>query len=530
MFVKNDIGREKLYYNGKIGRITMIDDDVIYVRCPSDNFDIPVSRVTWHNLRYTLNEQTKEIDEKIIGTFNQYPLKLAWAITIHKSQGLTFDKAIIDAKSSFAFGQVYVALSRCKSMDGLVLSSPILYSSIRTDETITDYNYQMSRNVPDDGLLEESKTEYQKQLIMDLFDFDDIKRRFYSFKKISAELSNSLDASLGKELNTVEINARTEIYEVADKFRMQLERLTADDSIPEENEQVQDRIIKACKFFLDKTDQIINQAILNLNIESDNKSVKKIAGEALLKLQKELFIKMACFKFALNGFNTIGYLKTRANADIDFKGSLKFISATRSVVPSNVDHKELFEELRNWRNIMAEAENMPHYMVVPYKVLVELSRYLPLSTEELESVKGMGKLKVKQFGDEILDIIKDYCDKKGIIKPRIDLPVQHKKAKKQKGDGRKLSLELYREGNSIPAIAKIRGYVISTIEAHLAHYVGTGELDVNEFVTKEKTDRIVDFYTRNVLFSVTEAKRFLGDSISYSDIRFVLKHLEYTSA
>jgi aspartate carbamoyltransferase catalytic subunit len=525
MFVKNDIARERLYYNGKIGTITNIDEGIIYVRCPGDNFDIPVGRVTWHNVRYSLNEETKEIDEKIIGTFTQYPLKLAWAITIHKSQGLTFEKAIIDAKSSFAFGQVYVALSRCKSLEGLVLSTPIMYNSIRTDQTIAEFTDDISRNIPDLGLLEEAKIDFQKTLILEMFDFEEIKKRFYILRKVALEFSNSLDISLFNEINDLEVNARTEVYDIAEKFRMQLERLFGE-KVPEENNELQERIKKASTFFVAKIALVINHVAQNLNIETDNKSIKKVVSEALTKFQREIFIKMACMKLGLDGFTNIGYLQAKANADIDFKGTTKVTSVLKTVLPKNVDQPELFNELKKWRDNLAEENAMPTYMVVPYKVLVLLTSYLPVSLNELESIKGMGKAKVNQFGEDIIGIITKYCAEHHIEKSPMEIAVPRKKEKKQKGDGRKLSFELFKEGNSITAIAKIRGLVNTTVEGHLAHYVGTGELDLFEFVPREKADKIIDFYDRNMLFSLSDAKRLLGDDISYADIRFVLKYLE----
>jgi hypothetical protein len=125
MFAKNDPSRDRLFYNGKIGRITRISEETVYVKCPGDAIEIAVEPLEWHNIKYELNAESKEVTEKVIGKFVQHPLKLAWAITIHKSQGLTFEKAIIDANAAFAHGQVYVALSRCKSLEGLVLSSQL---------------------------------------------------------------------------------------------------------------------------------------------------------------------------------------------------------------------------------------------------------------------------------------------------------------------------------------------------------------------------------------------------------------------
>ena len=157
MFVKNDSSPEKRYYNGKIGKITAINDRSIEVVGKEDGLKIQVTPEEWTNTRYTLDEETREITETVEGTFKQYPLKTAWAITIHKSQGLTFERAIVDANAAFAHGQVYVALSRCKTFEGLVLSSPVTMSSLVSDGAIDEFVREAEQKEPNKEELQQDR-------------------------------------------------------------------------------------------------------------------------------------------------------------------------------------------------------------------------------------------------------------------------------------------------------------------------------------------------------------------------------------
>ncbi|MEO8713357.1 MAG: DEAD/DEAH box helicase, partial [Parafilimonas sp.] len=170
MFIKNDKEKIKRYFNGKIGVVTKIETDKIFVQCKDDEDEIEVHKETWENIRYSVNKQTQQLDEEVIGSFTQYPLRLAWAITIHKSQGLTFEKAVIDAGRAFAPGQVYVALSRCTSLNGIVLKSQITSSGLHTDKNIIEFS---EKNASEENLKKElyqSKKQYQQNLLLSLFD------------------------------------------------------------------------------------------------------------------------------------------------------------------------------------------------------------------------------------------------------------------------------------------------------------------------------------------------------------------------
>lgn len=182
MFIKNDTGEERRYYNGKIGTIKKIKGEEIYVTFPDETTELKVEKEIWKNVKYNYNKEEDKVYEEEIGNFNQFPIRLAWAITIHKSQGLTFKKAIIDAGASFAPGQVYVALSRLTSLEGLVLYSKINKQCISTDELANEFSStELAENT-----LEEKLKHYQKEyihnLLVEVFNWQPLITTFSNFK------------------------------------------------------------------------------------------------------------------------------------------------------------------------------------------------------------------------------------------------------------------------------------------------------------------------------------------------------------
>ncbi len=415
MFVKNDQSRDRLYYNGKIGKIVKFDRDSIFVKCPVDTQEIEVKKVEWQNMKYELNPDTKEVEEKVIGAFTQYPLKLAWAITIHKSQGLTFERAIIDANAAFAHGQVYVALSRCKSFEGMVLSSPIGQNSIRTDRTVSDFTKNANGDIPCEQHLEKAKIAFQQSLLLELFDFTEVRTSFFRCRKVAEDNDRVIAPGLTDTLNGIKDLAETHIYTVAGHFKNQLSRLLTQDGVPETNDVLQERVKKAASWFSGKMQELLYDNLQKSTVETDNKAVKKTVTEALQRLKKEVFVKLTVMKSCGNGFNTLEYVKTRANAEIDFTSwPVKTKAASARTPAVNVPHAGLYEALWKWRNDLAAENHAPVYIILPQKTLLELVSLLPRSLKELEKVKGLGKSKIQHYGKEILSIIDTYCDKKGI--------------------------------------------------------------------------------------------------------------------
>jgi len=524
MFVKNDPTPAKRFFNGKIGKITDMEEHQIEVLCPGEEGVIRVERVVWQNTKYALNEVTQEIEEEVIGTFSQFPLKLAWAITIHKSQGLTFEKAIIDARASFAHGQVYVALSRCKTFEGLVLSTPIAIHSVKSDSTVVQFSEEVEQNQPGPADLEQSRKEYLQQLLSELFDFKPVQRQIQYLLRLWDEHSAQLFGSLNFVLRGMVAPLQSEMIEVAGRFENQVRQLVAAGPNPEGNPQLQERVRKASEFFYTKLELLLEQPLTEATLECDNKAVRKSFHEANDKLNKEIRIKKICIDHCKNGFNTKSYLETRSKASIEVEETVRGRKKSESPAAFSVN-PDFYTQLKRWRDEKAELMQVEVARILAQKTLLEIVQKLPVTGKELKEVKGMGGVRMKQFGREILEMVLTYRDKHGM-----EVPAEaENEAKKAGMDSRQLSYELFKNGLSIPEIARGRQMALSTIEGHLLYYIGNGEVAIDRLVDRRKVKAIEECIELNNFRQLSELKAKLGDAYSYSEIRFVLKHLEMNS-
>ena len=519
MFVKNDINTEKRYFNGKLGEIASIDDELISVKCPHETEEITISRAVWGNIKYVLDD-SKILQENVIGTFTQFPIKTAWAITIHKSQGLTFERAIIDAAASFAHGQVYVALSRCKTFEGLVLSTPITSESVKSDNIITIFNQEVEKQDLSETALMEAKKYTQSEWIRDLFDFKSIKNSLnfllQSFVKVQDEFTTISYQNLG---NIVD-NYAVEIEPLMEKFSKQLETFIVQAPLPEENLELQDRIKKGSIYLREKLQELIYNPLIIIDLACDNKEIKGNIYKLWEQCLRNIFEKLILLKINQNGFDSTQFLTTKANATIDFDTEKNSLIKSHNSVPLMGSKGDLYGSLKVWRDSIAHEKNVEKYMVIAQKTLQNLSKEMPRNKGELSKIGGLGSIKIKQYGDEILDIINEFCEANGIEGSKIEEEIKSVK-KLVKGSTQELSFTMFKEGNSIEEIAQIRNLSSATIEGHLAEYVKNNLLDIKMLMQEKKINVIREFILENPTLKNKELKDTLGEEYSYGEIRMV---------
>ncbi len=525
MFIKNDTDKSKRYFNGKIGVIAELEDEKILVKCTGESFDIEVKKEKWENIRYALNKSTRHLEEEVLGSFTQYPLRLAWAITIHKSQGLTFDKAIIDAGEAFAAGQVYVALSRCTNLEGMILHSRIRRNSLFTDKKIIQFSISCSTTEKLHHELEKAKAEYQQKILLSIFEFD---RVFFEIKEIQQYLLLHTSSFNPETFSWIEelLNKTIQFQKTSEKFQVQLKLLFKQTKKPEENFLLQERIKAATVYFINELKRV-NEFLFKSPAITDSRLHAKEYNEAI----KEIFTQFSIKKFLLEGFGGRFDIEAFHRRKKAFVLPSFAVNAYAGISNQKTDnpHPGLYYELKKLRDIICSKKDLPVYLVAGSRTLDEMAIYLPQTIGELEQISGFGKAKLETYGKEFLKIIQSYCNKHN-LSSRIAEKIpkrRRKETKEPKIDTKAESFRLYRSGKKIIEIAKERKLTIQTIEGHLAHYVQAGEIKIGELISPEKFILIEPLIKEFHNGSLTLIKEKLGETVSYGEIRLVLAWQEF---
>ena len=318
MFIKNDPSGNHEYYNGKIGTVRGMDNDGnIIVWCKEDNRNISVGQVVWENTRYVIDEKTKEIKEDVEGTFRQYPLRLAWAITVHKSQGLTFEHAVLDINSSFAHGQTYVALSRCRTLEGMVLAHPISNSSVITDSSVNAYiDKELSETGKTTEEVPNMRFEYYLSLLDELYSFDTLRMDYmYLTRVVDEHLYRQYPEYLAI-LKGRQEQVDKALVNVAGTVRNQYLQIMSREGI--KSEHLKERLKASTGYFIDKLIEIFTPVMKDSNINIGNKTIKVQYENALEAFKLSLSVKVGTFKhIGDEGFSVKGYLSAKAKASLD---------------------------------------------------------------------------------------------------------------------------------------------------------------------------------------------------------------------
>ena len=401
MFVKNDTSGAKRYYNGMLGTVTGYlydsEEDKEYIEVINDNGDtIAVGRETWESLKYSLDAKTNEITQEVEGTFSQYPLQAAWAVTIHKAQGLTFDRVVIDAADAFAFGQVYVALSRCRTLEGLTLSTP-LSAGVAFD------NAAVHRFVDSQPTFEQTadaasryEQQYRIEKLMELFSIDlhDAERLQERYNKLKNLYPDHVERL--RQLT----HSLADLQGVSERFRVQLMQL--DEAAQNE------RALKGAAYYRSQLQAAKHAYDALLDVEIDNKEVAKGVREAGEQLTESLGLKLACLEAVeQHGYSVATVQKAKAEYLIE-ETKEKRKGKKRKEAQETQASPDLVELLRRWRAAKAKEENVKAFQILHQKALLAIAAAKPRDPKELASLYGIGDKTVEKYGKELLDLVADF--------------------------------------------------------------------------------------------------------------------------
>ena len=554
MFLKNDVSSEKRYYNGMIGEVVTVNETGMFVRGKDSEHEFQLLQEEWGNYKYVLNEETKEITEEIAGVFRQYPIRLAWAITIHKSQGLTFERAIIDARNSFAHGQTYVALSRCKTLDGMVLESPLRREAIISDSVVDNFTKAVERNKPGNKQLNDMQKAYFFDLLSDLFNFYSIEQAYKRLLRMMDEDLYRLFPKQLAEYKALEPHMKERIVEVARRFRNQYTRLINESEDYAGNQELQERIRSGAGYFRKELEPV--RALFDkTNMPLDNRELRKQLNERLQTLDDALCIKESLLDTVCTSTFTVSdYLKQKAKVMLSLEEDSSTSASSSRVpgekrerkeraassrsgkvkvdVPTDILHPELYRALAEWRTEKTREANVPAYVIMQQKALMGIVNLLPDTPAALEAIPYFGAKGVEKYGLEILGIVRKYMKENQVERPEVKeifiSAKEHKKDKKKeekkelKKDTKIVSYEMFCQGMSIEEIAKARDLVTGTIAGHLEQYVRSGKIKVEQVVKAETLAKIRKYLEEHEYMGMFAIKAALGDDVSYADIKFAL--------
>ena len=453
MFCKNDPSTAKAYYNGRIGRVERIADGKVTVVCrravasnsssaAAQQYDrIEVSPQIWQNTKYATDSSTGIIREEVVGSFTQIPLRTAWAITIHKSQGLTFDRAIINAGRAFSHGQVYVALSRCRTLEGMVLSTPISPSVVTTDPDVIQFEDHARDLMPTASTFLQDRRSFVEDILCDTFDFRGISMRLRYFLRLVSEFMPYFPEYVAEvQAAAQETDAR--LMAVGVKFQAQIHELIPLADSYGANLPLRQRVHAAIAYYCKETANVLGDLMSKELPEVDNARGREQIEREFEILKTDFDQKMNTFIACLTEFSLDAYWDAKARASMTEDTAPKKKSATRkrtsstrnaaspaspdgiredaspkapksrssrtpkvSVDTSAIHNPSLYRAIIDWRRDVARERKIPPAYVMPIRTVIALTNAQPDTPEALLSVPGIGDKTAADHGPDLLEIV-----------------------------------------------------------------------------------------------------------------------------
>ena len=464
MFVANDVEQHR-YFNGKLGEVTDIDDEGrIFVRCDDEYDEIEVKPETWKNVRYSVDPATRQIQEEEMGSFRQFPLRPAWAITIHKSQGLTFDKVAVDVEAAFTAGQVYVALSRCRTLQGIALLSNVNQRSLGVDGDVLAYASQKATSDDLRHLLEDDRREYNHKVVTDIFDFSFSHGQSHQLVQFVGDEANLFNAKARNSIQPIR-EAIDQLTEVSHRCRRQLDKLYD----CEDQERLKERIKAASQYFTDELDKIIKLFKSLPSAATDDYESAEEFRFCLESLYEDLMRKRYVIRNIRRDFST--------------------------------DHVQ---------KLQREVE-VPRLDIKPYRSQRQSARKSRKSLKEEIMDEVLETMRKRRKRDMVVSKKRSKSDDE---EGRTETPV-----KRVRGETYEITYRMYCSGKSLEKIAEERGLTLSTIETHLARLIGQGRVSVFDFVTQEQLDAVRESLEAGLaLKDIFEA---LEGNVSYGQLRMM---------
>ena len=418
---------------------------------------------------------------------------------------------ILNAELAFTHGQVYVALSRCTSMNGLILKSKISRNVLFNDNVINNYVNNIPSLEPDEEKLLKEEWNFYHHTIIELFTFNNLELHINRLAKAVRENDNIFGKETVDKITERRQSFRTKIVDVSIKFYRQVESILA-----QQNDTnlsfLQERIKKASTYFFDKLNDLEN--IGDLIHETDNKNVNASIKEILNVIREILYIKTACLDVTKNGFDLEKYLDVKNKKIIESEG-LK----TSKLKSKTVDKKDkpLLDKLMRWREEKSFELDIDEFRVLPKSVLTEIVRKKPVTIKELKAITKLGATRIKSFGADIVNIVLQF---QGLEQKDFDDEESKREINLSRSESE--TLELLDEGYSIDDIAKERGLSRGTIESHICKIVKNKLYNVEDFISNAHYEIINEYFEETHDTSLSSARDVLGEAFSYFELRLVL--------